>query len=425
MMNNTTIYQQGEQLSFYQLFAKKKWKIEIPIIQRDYAQGRESEREVRGDFLDALHNYLTDEPEVSKDLDFIYGSINKPNDCFIPLDGQQRLTTLFLLHWYLANLENKQNKFHDFMMSQDENANSKSNFTYATRASAREFCNSLVSCNVNLNNLLDDKLSTTLKNLSWYFELWENDSTVKAMLIMLDAIHETFKCDAENALFDKLCDNDSPAITFQFLNIETHGLTDDLYIKMNSRGKLLEDFENFKAKLEQHIKQFKDNLPKYQLHNQQQTADKYFSHKIDTTWADLFWKYRIDGTATFDKEIMNFIKLIIACDYISEKTGSQYSSFFYLGDMRDFSFNIYKKMNCLNESLIKYMVSIFDLLAGESGNIKLYLKDKYYFNEEDTFKKIIRGSTSYPEKLRFYAFYKYLIKYEPGEGLDNWMRVIL
>ena len=33
-------------------------------------------------------------------LDFVYGS--KKNNVFIPLDGQQRLTTLFLMHWYLG-----------------------------------------------------------------------------------------------------------------------------------------------------------------------------------------------------------------------------------------------------------------------------------------------------------------------------------
>ena len=34
------------------------------------------------------------------ELDFVYGSIII--DTFQPLDGQQRLTTLFLFHWYFA-----------------------------------------------------------------------------------------------------------------------------------------------------------------------------------------------------------------------------------------------------------------------------------------------------------------------------------
>ena len=72
-------------------------KIIIPIIQRDYAQGRrgfEVDR-VRSRFLDSLYKALTETPIT---LDFVYGNIE--NGILTPLDGQQRLTTLFLLHWY-------------------------------------------------------------------------------------------------------------------------------------------------------------------------------------------------------------------------------------------------------------------------------------------------------------------------------------
>ena len=71
-------------------------KIEIPMIQRDYAQGRENESEVRTRFLDAIFDSLTDERDL--DLDFVYGSVSEANKTFIPLDGQQRLTTLYLLY---------------------------------------------------------------------------------------------------------------------------------------------------------------------------------------------------------------------------------------------------------------------------------------------------------------------------------------
>ena len=69
-------------------------KIVIPIIQRDYAQGRPGEdiRRVRSRFLDALYEAVTSKPII---LDFIYGDINKKG-IMTPLDGQQRLTTLFL-----------------------------------------------------------------------------------------------------------------------------------------------------------------------------------------------------------------------------------------------------------------------------------------------------------------------------------------
>ena len=85
---------------FYQLFENYE-QVVIPIIQREYAQGRA--KIVRNEFLKALYDALCqpeDAPELPLDLDFIYGSV--VNGSFQPLDGQQRLTTLFLLHWYLA-----------------------------------------------------------------------------------------------------------------------------------------------------------------------------------------------------------------------------------------------------------------------------------------------------------------------------------
>ena len=50
----------GERLSFFKLFSQKNYKLVIPIIQRDYAQGRTNDdtNEVRNEFLDALYSYL-------------------------------------------------------------------------------------------------------------------------------------------------------------------------------------------------------------------------------------------------------------------------------------------------------------------------------------------------------------------------------
>ena len=78
-------------------------EIEIPIIQRDYAQGRtfSNVQRIRNRFLEAIYDALTNHKRMT--LDFVYGEIE--NKKFIPLDGQQRLTTLFLLHWYAAKKE--------------------------------------------------------------------------------------------------------------------------------------------------------------------------------------------------------------------------------------------------------------------------------------------------------------------------------
>lgn len=95
----STNIQLGDKISFIKLFSQTALSVRIPIIQRDYAQGRASAYEVRKAFLTALLTYLR--AEGTHDLDFVYGAVSEGQD-FLPLDGQQRLTTLFLLHWYLA-----------------------------------------------------------------------------------------------------------------------------------------------------------------------------------------------------------------------------------------------------------------------------------------------------------------------------------
>ena len=89
----------SKETSFWHLLKEKR--IVIPIIQRDYAQGRIGKEYLRQRFLGQLLCALkTDTPESKLVLDFVYGSTE--GNILYPLDGQQRLTTLWLLHWYLA-----------------------------------------------------------------------------------------------------------------------------------------------------------------------------------------------------------------------------------------------------------------------------------------------------------------------------------
>ncbi|MBR5352138.1 MAG: DUF262 domain-containing protein [Bacteroidales bacterium] len=74
-------------------------KIEIPKIQRDFAYGRTDEKNIRKRdlFLKSLFDAINGKPIT---LDFIYGDVKE--NVLTPLDGQQRLTTLYLLYWYAS-----------------------------------------------------------------------------------------------------------------------------------------------------------------------------------------------------------------------------------------------------------------------------------------------------------------------------------
>lgn len=271
--------------------------ITIPIVQRDYAQGRTTAEvnRIRGRFLYVLYDALVNGKHTT--LDFIYGNVEK--DQLIPLDGQQRLTTLYLLHYYIARHERVAEEEWSFLK----------HFTYETRVSSREFCQHLVKYTPDFSQ---NNLSEQIQDEAWFLLEWESDPTVHSMLVMLDAIHAKFN-ETDN-LWPQLMGD---AITFYFLPLgtgdNTINMTDELYIKMNSRGKALTNFEHFKAELE------------LQMKGVDEETAKRIVGKIDREWSDLLWPFRNSETgngqndAITDDEFLRYMHFI--SDIISFKNG--------------------------------------------------------------------------------------------------------
>lgn len=294
------------EIGFWQLISNIS-KVQIPIIQRDFAQGRSNEKtkKIRDSFLDSLIKAIESENECIE-LDFVYGDIK--NGVFQPLDGQQRLTTLYLVYWYYAyktgNISGYKNIFNKF--------------TYETRISSREFCNELIEKGEKLGD--GKTLIEKINDASWFFISWKKDPTIKAMLVMLNSIESKLDGKSQEELtkaWYKLI-SENPPITFHFKQLNDIGLTDDLYIKMNARGKALTDFENFKARFEKHIKEneFEKDLSLTEANKEQwkELTEKTFSHRIDTVWTDLFWKHRGDDNLV-DNEFVKFIAGIAINSY--------------------------------------------------------------------------------------------------------------
>lgn len=286
--------------------------IEIPLIQRDYAQGRDMPKveDIRRRFVGALKKALINNEPIT--LDFVYGEIDN-NRTLIPLDGQQRLTTLFLLHWYIARREG---------VSEDKLA-FLTKFSYATRYSAREFCKRLVSpaYQPDFNRF---KLSEEITDQNWMPLDWENDSTISAMLRMIDYIHVMFNNSCNN-LWPRL---EAGCISFYFLPIKQLGATDDLYIKMNSRGKPLTEFENVKAEWEASIRAISPSIMPQQDAEQLQHR---IEQKMDLDWTDLLWPYRNGKTGSsaddvVDDKFMRYLRFLTDIIYYKDEELKKNSS---------------------------------------------------------------------------------------------------
>lgn len=415
---NNNYHQTGEKLTFWQLI--NRYKIEIPIMQRDYAQGRKEHKEIRESFLTNIYKAINNNEKLN--LDFIYGSVEEDTKekKLILIDGQQRITTLFLLHWYLVNKDNK--------VSDDVKSTLK-RFTYETRISSREFIEKIIDRGIDFEQLQKfSELSEYIKDQPWFFIYWQRDPTIKAMLTMLDSIHEKFK--GAGQFFEKLIQSNDPPITFYFLQLENFGLTDELYIKMNARGKLLTEFENFKARFEN----FLVKLIEFKINGK--PVKDHFSQKIDGGWIDLFWQFR-DKNNSIDTAFMNYFWFITEMLYYERNkepleyqrdSGRPQVSFEKVEEIYksktnlEFLFKSLDKwleiangnVNKVHKEIKKFFEGIFPKDSYQEGKVALFdsnvnLFEKCINNKKfDIFQKIV-----------FFTILKYLIKFDKSEVDEN------
>lgn len=283
--------------------------IVIPKIQRPYAQGRSDgvSTYVRETFMEELFNTIRGDEIL--DLNFIYGIIRRSDTGYVMelLDGQQRITTLFLIHWYIANRELNAGDETDKRIRQ-----ALEKFTYETRSSSKVFCKELANYHVVIPDQASPK--DVIRKAKWYFKSFDRDSTIAGMLTMLDTIHGYYIQQGRRDLYTRL-----DRLQFYVKSLGYYNLSEELYIKMNARGLQLSPFENFKADLTNFINssnypEFKKLVPLYKEGADEEVPfSQNFSIKLDAKWVDLFWKA---GTETFDSAFMTFFSRYFACQYI-------------------------------------------------------------------------------------------------------------
>ncbi len=276
-------------------------RIEIPIIQRDYAQGRLGKEYLRKSFLTSIKDALDGDSKQKLELDFVYGSTIQ--DKMHPLDGQQRLTTMWLLHWYIALRAG---------CLDESTCSVLKKFSYETRISSRKFCEQLCIPK-NFESFTKGGIVDFITNQTWFYSAWKQDPTIQSMLRMLggtkinnnkgddiiDGMEELFH-DTDQTKFEiywnALLSENAPII-FYHLPLKDFGLSDDLYIKMNARGMELTAFENFKADLIGYIKKQKDEVTNETRRDWENLLDPQdgIPHLLDTTWTDIFWKSKSIG----------------------------------------------------------------------------------------------------------------------------------
>ena len=277
-------------MNFIKAFENKI--ILIPLLQRDYVQG--NVESVITPFIEQLVD-----KDRHSDLNYIYGY--NEDGKFVPIDGQQRLITLWLLHLYCAA------KSHNAL-------NIKLQFM--SREFANDFCEHLDS---NLSILLgklkeqdEEDLGHAIINESWFISSWKYNETVRGMLNALKHIHRECKRKDVSELWKQL-NSDNCHIAFSFLDMGgEQGLDDDIYIKMNGRGRPLSVFENLKSWMDEQVSTSKQSTSNME---EEEEWRNLWPTYMDNKWTDFFWENRNVGQEhpeeIDDEQLYCFCNLLI------------------------------------------------------------------------------------------------------------------
>lgn len=279
-MGNDEFHREVYSLELFFRNPKYSGGIRIPAIQREYVQGREDDKgkEIRSNFIpklvDAVFGIKKKDAETGVfALDFIYGVRDENTQAFLVLDGQQRLTTLFLLAWVCGLVDGESWRF-----------------DYEARRYAQMFLRGLIAHKCDLGKGIREQIVDS----DWFLPIWEEDVTVAGMMNVLETIEQNIA---------RICGEDVDKVKqANFKNIEfaIEDIPGDesgfnrIFLKMNSRGRQLSSWENMKAVLDQYVPE---------------SLRDAWRRDIDTVWVEYIWGKVESNIMCLDRSMEKVIRL--------------------------------------------------------------------------------------------------------------------
>lgn len=282
--------------------------IYVPEFQRNYLQGDDSNESIkykRDRLLDDIFNCIESQSK-SINLGFIYGRVEESykGKLFYPYDGQQRLTTLYFLYLLIYF---KFNKY-------DEIDSIKEKLSYQTRISTNRFIESFLSWILDSkekDNIYNDFWNKDGKDLKgfimsqdWFMMTeWNYDVSIINMLSIIVEISRRIKENLgdKTGIVNFIDKDENNPFQFDFIYVDDISKSDDLYIKINARGKALSPFENLKSDID---KYWKDE-------------DKT---KLDAEWTEYVWNQLDENDKnkekSFDNSFYNLLSNIFYLQYL-------------------------------------------------------------------------------------------------------------
>jgi hypothetical protein len=276
----------GEVCTLHKLFSKDNVVI-IPDLQRDYCWGTKTiDRNLVRDFV----RNIKDNDKSDLSLGLIYG-YEAPVGHIQLCDGQQRITTLFLL----LGLINKQsnNAFQNQLISifELEKDDKDPYLQYSIRESSLYFLSDLV-CHFFIAK--NDLKVENIRLQSWYFKDYDLDPSIQSMISALMTIEEEINDVNVVDFGDRIINH----LSFIYYDLGTRAAGEETFVVINTTGEPLTATENLK--------------PLY-IDAQYLAKREICSEKWEE-WETWFWKKRIGSgdkkNDTADNGLREFLRWV-------------------------------------------------------------------------------------------------------------------
>ena len=325
-MANKINFITGETYTLAELFSGER-RIIIPDLQRDYCWGDENNTKSTGergelvsDFVNNLlaqfNDYKTKNDKECLNLGLFYGYEIPANHIQL-CDGQQRLTTLYLLLGMInkKTIEQKENgqltegklRCHlisDFEFKHDDK---EPYLNYAIREASLYFLSDLV-CRFFIGNT--DKVKN-IKSADWYFDYYNLDPSIQSMLKALAKIEKILGDDSNSSLdFLEFGDWLINKVTFLYFDMENRKNGEETFVVINTTGESLSSTQNLKPLVLQEKNANFDN-----------TCFIDGGKGIDKCWEDIetwFWQKRKGDNDTADAGFAEFLRWISIIEQVDK-----------------------------------------------------------------------------------------------------------
>ena len=245
-MNRVVSFISGNEYSLSDLFGGDT-KVIIPDLQRDYCWGDKAvvdvktkkTRELVTDFVKNIIDLFENESNTILTMGLVYG-YEQPHNHIQICDGQQRLTTLFLLMGVINTKAG--GYFDDYIISREErNDDFEPHLQYAIRESTLYFLSDLArNVFISHNTSIQD-----IKSSNWYFNEYDFDASIQSMISALQRIDDALKDNdhIDFVDFGKFVLNNLKVL---YYDMENRSRGEETYVVINTTGEPLSSTENIK-----------------------------------------------------------------------------------------------------------------------------------------------------------------------------------